>query len=100
MKILELRVVQGLCVVLGASIAMQAGAARRLQETKLREPQGVDVFVQLKTPAVGEVNAQALQNKGSVLDATTQREHAARITQEQADFTARLRGMGLTPQHA
>ncbi|MET0659167.1 MAG: hypothetical protein ABW110_13530 [Steroidobacteraceae bacterium] len=101
MNILKLRVVHGLCV-LGASIAMQAGmasAANGLKETKLREPQGVDVFVQLRTPSVGEVNAQALQSKGSVLDAASQREHAARISQEQADFEARLRGMGLTPRH-
>ncbi|MET0986667.1 MAG: S8 family serine peptidase [Steroidobacteraceae bacterium] len=102
MKILNLRVVQGLCVVLGASIAMHAGtsiAGNSLKDTRLREPQGVDVFVQLQTPSVGEVNAQALQSKGSVLDAASQREHAARISQEQAEFDARLRGMGLNPRY-
>lgn len=103
MKILKHRIAQGLCVVLGAGIAMHGStsiAANSLKETRLREPQGVQVFVQLQTPSVGEVNAQALQSKGSVLDAASQREHAARISQEQADFEARLRGIGLAPKHA
>lgn len=90
-------------ILLNAGLSLHANAApttNRLQETRLREPARTEVFVRLQTPSVAEANADALRTQGSFLDAATQRQRAAAITQEQAGFAARLRGMGLNPRHA
>ncbi len=55
----------------------------------------VDVFVQLATPPVAEVNARALAANSTVSPAD-QRAHAARITAEQRALRSQLQAIGAT----
>lgn len=90
-----------LSAMLCAGAALNAApAANGLKETKLREPEGTEVFVRLQIPSVAEANAESLRTQGAFLDSTAQKQHAAAISRQQADFAARLQGMGLRPKQA
>jgi minor extracellular serine protease Vpr len=91
---------RALFALLGFAAVTQSGlafGAGRLHQGALGAPKNVEVFVQLATPSVAEANATALRETGALLDSAVQREHATRISQEQAAFGSRLRGMGLRP---
>ena len=83
-----------------SAVLNAASAANGLQETKLSEPDGTEVFIRLRTPSVAEANAEALRTQGAFLDAAAQKQHAAAITLQQAEFAARLQDMGFRPKQA
>lgn len=94
---------RALSALFGFAAVTQGGfalSAESLRDVALGAPEEVEVFIQLATPSVAEVNAEALRTSGAMLDSQAQREHAARITREQQAFAARLEGMGLTPTRA
>jgi subtilisin family serine protease len=72
--------------------AQQSSA--NLRGRLLAAPPEVEVFVQLETPSVAELNANELRSKGVIADSATQRAHAARLSTEQAQFRAQLQAYG------
>jgi subtilisin family serine protease len=54
----------------------------------------VEVFVRLSTPAVSELNAQAIEATGAMASSADQRAQAARVSAEQAAFRAQIAGLG------
>jgi hypothetical protein len=77
---------RALSALLGFAAVTQGGfalSAESLRDVALGASEEVEVFIQLATPSVAEVNAEALRTSGAMLDSQAQREHAARITREQ-----------------
>ena len=89
---------RAMALAMGLSLGFVSAAAIAADSLD-REPidagaQSVEVFVRLSTPAVSELNAQALAATGAMASSDAQRQQAANVDAEQAAFRGHLAGMG------
>ena len=82
----------GFCLGL---IGSAVNAAESLDRAPIDPSAGqVEVFVRLSTPAVSELNAQAIEATGAMASSADQRAQAAKISAEQNAFRSQIAGLG------